>query len=347
MEERAVIQKDNKLVRKAINKFTYKQNQLMCVLLGKYVHTKDNYCIDTTITISDFRKALELSDGKDNLEGIKRAVEKFGENGSVGIYDEKREKYIWRPYFKQIELDKTSVKFIWNDAMKEDLLNLKTKYTSYLANDYLKLNSLYSQNLYEQLKSYENMPTKPQIAFNIDDLHRIMQTDIPKKKIKGEKKNVYKSFNTFKTMCINRAIEDINEKTDIFVEYKTVKDKKDRRKAAGIAFTIHSKNEEFNYNGCWLNGDQISEIIYTHFAKNKILDLGKIKKENKQYYTLLRQGNKSDYEIILNFIEQDKKKQEKANQEEQKEESEQFYGFHEEMDPTDEDVVAGQMGFEF
>ena len=43
----------------------------------------------------------------------------------------------------------------------------------------------------------------------------------------------------------------------------------------------------------------------------------KIKKENKQYYTLLRQGNKSDYEIILNFIEQDKIKVEQEQAAEQ------------------------------
>ena len=278
----------------------------MCVLLGKYVHTKDDYCIDTTISIMEFQKALDLTDGKDNLVAIKNAVEKFGENGSVGIYDENRKKYIWRPYFKQIELDKTYVKFIWNDAMKEDLIDLKIKYTAYLANDYLKLNSAYSQNLYEQLKSYQNMPTRPQVIFTIEDLHRIMQT---------EQKKTYKNFNTFKTMCIGRALDDINGKTDIFVEIETVKDKKDKRKAIGLAFTIRPKFEYFDYNACWMNADQINDIIYNHKSKNKILDLGRIKKENPDYYTLLRQNNKSDYDIILNFIRQDEIQKEKEQKE--------------------------------
>ena len=303
---RMVIQKDNKLVRKAINKFTYKQNQLMCVLLGKYVHTKDKYCIDTTISIMEFQKTIGLTDGKDNLVAIKNAVEKFGENGSVGIYDESKKKYIWRPYFKQIELDKTSVKFIWNDAMKEDLIGLKTKYTAYLANDYLKLNSVYSQNLYEQMKTYQNISTRPQVVFTIDDLYRIMQIDI-------KNNPTYSNFNTFKNMRVRRAVDDINEKTDIFVEMETIKDKKDKRKAVGLAFTIRPKYESFNYNGCWLNADQINDIIYNHYAKHKIIDLGRIKKENSKYYTLLRQGNKSDYEIILNFIKQDEMKKEKEN----------------------------------
>lgn len=295
-KEKLVIKKDHELVRKAINNFTYKQNQLMCLLLGKYVHTKGEYYIDTTISIDEFRQALQLSDGKDNYLAIKKAVNEFGRNGSVGIFDKDSQEYIWRPYFRQIKLSKTQVKFEWNDAMKDDLIGLRDKYTSYLANDYLKLNSVYSQNLYEQMKSYQNMPKQPQITFTIADLHRIMQT---------EKKKSYQDFNKFKTTILARAIKEINEKTDIKVEIETVKDKKDKRKAVGIAFTIHSKNDHYNYNGCWLNEYEIEDIIYNHHAKSKISELAKIKVENKNYYTLLRSGNKSDYQIILNFIEQD------------------------------------------
>ena len=306
MNEKRVIKKDNELVRKAINQFSYKQNQLMCALLGKYVHTKNDYCIDTTISIDELRQALELSDGKDNYEAIKKALNDFGRNGSVGIYDSINDKYIWRPYFSQITLDKTSVTFEWNPAMKEDLIGLKNKYTAYLANDYLKLSSVYSQNLYEQMKSYAPMPKIPQVIFSINDLHRIMQT---------EKKKAYKNFNTFKNLCIGRAVEDINEKTDIFIEFETVKDKNDKRKAAGLAFTIHQKEECFSYNGCWMSGEQINDIIYTYGAKHKIMELAEIKSGNKRYYSILRQGGKSDYEILLSFIYQDKLKNGEISQE--------------------------------
>lgn len=301
-----LVQKDNELVRKVITRFTYKQNQLMCVLLGKYVHTQGNYCIDTTISIDELVQVLELTDGANNYKRVKEAVESFAESSSIGIFTGTLEnpEWTWRPYFKQIKLTKTSVKFEWNPAMKEDLIGLKNKYTAYLANDYLKLNSVYSQNLYEQMKSYQNMPKAPQVSFTIADLHRIMQT---------EKKKTYKNFNTFKTMCIGRAVDDINEKTDIFVEFETVKDKKDKRKAAGLAFTIHQKEECFSYNGCWMSGEQINDIIYTYGAKHKIIELAEIKSENKQYYSILRQGNKSDYDIILNFIEQDNLQTEKQN----------------------------------
>lgn len=302
MDEKYVVQKDHELVRKAVNQFTYKQNQLMAILLGKYVHTRDRKCMDAVISIDVFRQIMDLSDGNNNYNRIKLAVEDFGRNGSVGIYDDSdpsHEKYIWRPYFSKIILDKNNVIFKWNPEMYPDLIEFKNQWTGYLANDYLKLSSVNSQNLYEQMKSYQNMPTRPQITFTIADLHRIMKTDNMKS---------YQNFNTLKNLCIRRAVDDINEKTDIYVEYDTVKDPNDKRFAIGLAFTILSKNEYFNYKGCWLSGDEINDIIYTYHAKSKIFELSKIKKENKQYYTLLRHGNKSDYDIILNFINNDANK---------------------------------------
>lgn len=300
MNERLVIQKDNHIIQNTINKFSYKQNQLMCLLLGKFVHTKNNECIDTSISVDELRQALGLTDGKKNYRQIEKAVIDFGENGSIGVFEEisqGRWAFVWRPFFKEIMVLDNQVEFIWNDEMKEHLINLKSKYTAYLANDYLKLNSAYSQNLYEQMKSYQNMQNRPQVTFSVADLHRIMQTE----KVKN-----YQTFNKFKTKCIEPAINDINTNTDIFVKIEVVRDKKDKRKAVGIDFTIHSRDEKFNYNGCWLNAQEINEIVYIHKAKNKIVDLAKIKETRKDYYTLLRQGNKSDYQIILNFINQDK-----------------------------------------
>lgn len=296
--DKLVIQKDNKLIQSAVNRFDYKQNQLMCLLLGKYVNTKEQECIDTTITVNELRNALNLTDGKKNYDTIRKAINSFAENSSVGIYDEVNQKYIWRPFFDEITLDinKKNITFSWNQKMKPHLINLKSKFTQYLANDYLKLKSVYSQNLYEQMKSYENWENtyKQKKIITVDELRKVMQ-------VNGKK--TYNEFKKFNELCLKRAIKDINKHTDIFVQMETVKK---GRTVTGCIFTIKSKNEKFDYNGCWLTGNEVNDII-SKFGKNKINELGKIKKENKQYYTLLRQGNKSDYDIIINFIEQDRK----------------------------------------
>lgn len=236
--EDLLIRKDNRIVQKTINKFTYKQNQLMALLLGKYVNLKSQECIDTEITIEELRKALDIkSDGGNFYERMRIAIEKFGENSSVGIYTEKKgkPKYVWMPYFTKIELTETEVSFKWNNEMKPFLTNLKENYTQYLSNDYLKLKSVYSQNLYEQLKSLENFKKKygKDPIIPLEEIRNFLQ-------IKNE--GCYKEFKRLNDLIIKKAVKEINEVTDLNVSYET---QKKGRKVVAIVFDIKRKN--WNY----------------------------------------------------------------------------------------------------
>lgn len=245
-----VIRKDNKIIQKTINKFNHKQNQLMCVLLGKYIDLNSNECINTTISINELRKALGLTRGTDNYKTIKKAIERFGEVGSVGtleINSKGNSKYVWRPYFKKIELDENECIFSWNDEMKPYLLELKNNYTQYLASDYLKLKSTHSQNLYEQMKSLENYENtyhkKPQIE--VDELRSILGV--------GTK---YKTFNSFNSICLKRATDDINNHTDITVAIKPIKK---GRCVVACQFEIRKKVSENTKNTFDIEEKEIDE----------------------------------------------------------------------------------------
>ena len=232
------IRKSNKIVQKTLNRFTYKQNQLMAILLGKYVNLNTNECIDTSVSIDELRRLLGITDGSENYALIKSAIKRFGENGSVGCLeqDEKGEyEYVWRPYFKEIRVKQDECIFAWNDLMKPYLIELKNNYTQYLANDYLKLKSVHSQNLYEQLKSLENYESnyhkKPFIT--VDEIRQIMQTD-------GRK--AYDRWGAFKQLVLDKAINEINEVTDLNIEYETIKR---GRNVKGLEFDI--KRKKWNY----------------------------------------------------------------------------------------------------
>lgn len=217
--EDLVIRKDNHIVQKTINKFNYKQNQLMALLLGKYVNLNDDTCLDTSITINEIRRLLNLSDGAENYELIKRTIRKFGENGSVGCLEQNKKgeyEYVWRPFFREIRLGENECIFAWNDLMKPYLVELKNNYTQYIASDYLKLKSVYSQNLYEQLKSLENYQKQykknPQIE--VEGLRNIFQ-------VNGKKS--YTRFKYLNDLILKKAVSEISEVTDLKVSYKTVK----------------------------------------------------------------------------------------------------------------------------
>lgn len=233
-----LIRKDNRIIQKTINKFTYKQNQLMALLLAKYVNLKSQECIDTEITIDELREALDIkSDGGNFYERMRIAIEKFGENSSVGIYTEKngKPKWTWMPYFTKIELTETEVSFKWNNEMKPYLTNLKENYTQYLSNDYLKLKSAYSQNLYEQLKSLENFKKKygKDPIIPLEDIRNFLQVN---------DEGCYKEFKRLNDLIIKKAVKEINEVTDLNVSYET---KRKCRKVVAIVFDIKRKN--WNY----------------------------------------------------------------------------------------------------
>ena len=232
------IRKSNDIVQKTMNRFTYKQNQLMALLLGKYVNLKTDECIDTQVSIEELREVLSIqSQGGNAYERIRRAIELFGERGSVGIYTEKngKPKWTWMPYFTMIELTEDGVTFKWNEGMKPYLIKLKNNYTQYLASDYLKLKSVYSQNLYEQLKSVENYEKmykkKPQIA--LDDLRNVLQV---------EGKKAYDRWGAMKQLVIDKAIKEINEVTDITVQYRPIK-----KGRTVIALEFDIKRKGYNY----------------------------------------------------------------------------------------------------
>ena len=236
--EELIIRKDNRIVQKTINKFTYKQNQLMALLLGKFINLKDNVCLDTSITISEIQKCLGLSDGAENYDAIKRAILQFGENGSIGCLEQNKKgeyEYVWRPYFKEIRLNESECIFSWNNLMKPYLIELRNNYTQYLASDYLKLKNVHSQNLYEQLKSLENFNTKygknPEIY--VEDIRNILQTN-------GKK--AYDRWGALKQLVLDKAIKEINEVTDIEVTYTT---KKRGKNVVAVVFDIKRKN--WNY----------------------------------------------------------------------------------------------------
>lgn len=217
-----------------MNRFTYKQNQLMAILLGKYVNLKTDECINTTVSVDELRSVLGVaSEGGNVYERIRRAIELFGERGSVGIYTEKdgKPKWTWMPYFTKIELTENNVTFEWNEGMKPYLIKLKNNYTQYLSNDYLKLKSIYSQNLYEQLKSLENYEKqykkKPQIS--IDDLRNALQV---------EGKKAYKKFKYLNDEIIKKAIKEISDVTDITVKYYLIKK---GRTVVAVEFDIKRK----------------------------------------------------------------------------------------------------------
>lgn len=113
-------------------------------------------------------------------------------------------------------------------VLKPYLLAIKgeeTPFTKYMIRNILKLNSGYSIRIYELLKQYERTQ------------NRIIETE-KLKELLGVTEKSYNRFDNFEARVLKPAKEEINKKTDIWINYEKIKK---GRRIAEIHFTIQSK----------------------------------------------------------------------------------------------------------
>ncbi len=174
--------------------------------------------------------------------------------------------------------------------LKPYLLNIvgeKTPFTKHMIENILKLDSSYSARIYELLKQYEKVRKR---EFEIDEIREML----------GIAENEYKRFYDFERYVLKVAKTEINEKTDIWIDYEKIKR---GRRVAKIVFEIEPKlsgekeikpidyytDEEIQdiRNKCGLNN--------SYFNKEQVLDLYMIA---ANVLKNLDNPNKNPYEYI-------------------------------------------------
>ena len=108
------------------------------------------------------------------------------------------------------------------------LLNLREKFLSYHLYNILCLSSKYSIRLYEILKSYLYIKTK---IFKVDELKELLM-------LGSSSSKSYSEFKVFNRNILAKSICEINEMTDIYIEYTTIKQ---IRSVVAIEFKIRKK----------------------------------------------------------------------------------------------------------
>lgn len=282
---------------------------------------------ETTVVVksSDIKSLIGLpKGGKSNnifMDALNNAINEFVER--VPVYDSEtgvlllnkegipRYKYIY--CFSEVEPLDQMIRFKFNPDYIPYVIP-KTNFSINSVTTMNKLSSIYSQKLYDFFKSLESFEKKynKKPVRTIDELRvLLLVNDLSK----------YETWDKFKTRCINKPIAEINQKTDLFISYQTIKE---GRKITALEFSISKKQhvieadvniadsskniaKEKDYYGCLLTEDQYDEIV-EQAMKSKIIELGNIKQQNPTAYRKYqgKDGNKTDYEIILNFIAKDK-----------------------------------------
>lgn len=315
INKRSIVAKSNDLIP-LMSKYDLQDLRLIAYCLSCY-NSKSYDNRKFSVKVSSIANIFEM-DAKSSHSVMQRVVQAVKQ--PVVLKNENREKYIfWFSEFEYIK-NKGEIEFTLNESIIPYVLELKERFSVYRIGDVHQFKSASTWHLFENLNRWKNV--------------KIWQISVADLKLLLSKEDKYKRFNSFKERCIEPAVAEINEKSNIFVEYQTIKKGK---VVIAIQFIINKKDDDMNnYNRlfimllkckinrkvAWKISNKILEYGYEEYFINKIIEVKKryssskgslqqyiIGAINSEFQNVLNQFNPydlmNDDEVMTNDISSD------------------------------------------
>jgi len=252
----------------------------------------------------------ELNLGQENYTALEQSIDKLITRKIEIIQtDDKR---LVTTFLSSCLYDNSSESKIilsFDPKLKPYFLQLKNNFTKYYLENILEIKSFYSIRIYELLKQYEDLKERTVKVSYLKDILDLNETRDKRGNI--IKKEKYKLYGHFKTKVLLVAQKEINEKTDLKIDFEEIKIK---RKVTGLKFIIKNQNE--------INIKQVEEELQENQPQTPILsvdiDLEEIlayipanylQDEQKELNDLIKNAFESfDKEYIIAQIEYTKKR---------------------------------------
>ncbi len=224
-----VIIQDNRLLE-APKTLSVQESKLFLFLISKIDQNDYNTQI-FRIYIKELAEIISINTSQNIYRDTRNIVKKLM-NRTVSL--DRHENGIQRTMDMQIisyadycsQLGFVDIKI--SDEIFPYLIDLNKQFTQYKLSQIIGLSSIYAIRIYELLKQYESIGSR---TFFLDDIRK--KLNIPKTKIIANK--------DFKKIVLEIAQREINDKTDISIDYKFIKT---GRKFTSIQFNINSKNQK-------------------------------------------------------------------------------------------------------
>lgn len=223
--ENRLVKKSNRAISSRVKGYTLSQMKIMNFAIGEL---KESTTADEVFSFQAIELLRAIGLGEKNHAELRKATLDMIRGIEIPESDGS---FTQVPVFKKFKYHKGGVVDIQFDADVLPLLvQAKTEYTKYYFQNIQRLKSSYSVKIYELCKQYQN--TKQGYRdLTIDELK--IYLDIPKSK--------YKLFGHLKSRIIEPQVKEINDKTDIKVDFEPTKT---GRKITGVRFYIALKNKE-------------------------------------------------------------------------------------------------------
>ena len=207
-----IVKKHNELVRSKINLSGKTASRVLACLVASIRHDETQFKDTYTIPIKSY-----LPDDEGG-KIYKLAREACKELATATVETEWPDPenpggdpiFHIMPFFTSIKYRKGNVEAKFNKEMSGLLLQLRQCFTQYNLMEYLTLPSLYSQKLFEILKSWANAP---EVVLSVAELHRLLDTPA----------SFRADFRQFRVYVLEKAKKDIQGKTSLRFEWEPVK----------------------------------------------------------------------------------------------------------------------------
>lgn len=223
MEKTLIINKSNNLIE-ASYQLTLDEMRLLALTVGIMEPKSDKLEFD--FTVADFASHFGIKPAS-AYEQVKQAVKKIYER-SVKIEDEEKIfEFRWvssRTYFKR----EGKFRIALTREVMPYLTQLKGKYyTSYNLEQISTFQSFHSIRIYELLAQFKNTGWR---QITVEKLKELLQIT-----------DKYKAYANLRRRVITPALEEINSKTDLFVELEPIKN---GRTIVALKFLISRQQEQ-------------------------------------------------------------------------------------------------------
>ena len=217
------IYQSNKLIEASYS-FTVLEQKLIRVLASMIKKDDDNFQ-EYKFKAIDLSKLLNIHQKNIYME-LDKITDKLMER-YIKIKNDDSQKFKKRHLIKLADFENGILTMKIDEDMKEFYLSLNW-YTKYQLKNIMQFKSTYSFRLYELLKQYEKLGNR---LVAIDDLRNVLDIDTTQ----------YPKYANLKQKVISIAVNEINSKTDLHIEYEELKE---IRKVTSIRFIIR-QNKTF------------------------------------------------------------------------------------------------------
>lgn len=243
-----LVVKSNDLIRNTRASLTA-QEQKILIYLVSLIEPDDKELKTLKIKISDYCEVAGIQHSNINYQRIKESIKSIRDK-SWWIEDKGDEVLFSWLDTARIEKRKGIVDLRLSDSLRDYLLELKESFTKYNLLNVLVLRGKYSIKLYELLKSYL---WQGKYIVSVENLREIIDC------------NSFKKFAEFNRNVLKKSIVEINDYTDLFITYETIKT---GRYITDIEFTIESNDGiQLSFDERIAQAERINERLNGHNGK--------------------------------------------------------------------------------